>query len=358
VNNGLDKFEYIDRTAALTLGAPVDFEYDIYIGLSNTQAMNFFQRLTRAENALYTSMLSDKTQPPGSNENVFLSDLFGSPAIAGAISNYGWLGPSNKVASKDAWYCATHYVLGTGGVWDPDPDCPNGPPTDANGNVLLDGQGRPLFTNYRGVFTGTAFAIGNTLPITQVLPYVEGALVDLPNYANPYDTTSTNTPINVFIPHIPSQPGNGFEIPINAQRSQFIQTGSLDFTGVTITTNVDYIPQFDATSGALTGAQIAAVETQDFLGEVWPCFDPNTGDLLRVKMYTSTLDIQNWLDAHPGSRTACNIFVRMSPYNNYPDYIWSNANGVLLSVNPGAGGGPSRVADATLYNPGLLTQTQ
>jgi hypothetical protein len=376
--NGLDKFEYIDRELATTLGAPVDFEYEILLPASNTQAMNSYQRLTRAESALYQSMLTDKTQVPGSNENVFLTDLFGSPAIntftspAGLCAGLGaacWTGAvdANKkpIPGKDVWYCITQKT--------PDPDCPNenwwvpyfgagsgaaGPVTDAAGRELLDGAGRPLFTNYHGAFTGTAYTIQNTIPITQALPYVQGALLALPSYANPYDMTSTNTPINVFVPHIPSQPGNGFEIPINAERSQFIQTGSLDFSGVTVTTNIDYIPQYDATSGALTGAQIAAVETQDFLGEVWPCVDQNTGDILRVKMYTSVLDIQNWLDTHPGSRSACNIFVRMSPYNNYPDYIWSNANGVLMAINPGAGGGPARVADATLFNPGLLTQTQ
>jgi hypothetical protein len=75
-------------------------------------------------------------------------------------------------------------------------------------------------------------------------------------------------------------------------------------------------------------------------------------------MYSSSLDIQNWLDAHPGSRASCNIFVRMSPYNNYPDYIWSTTNGVLLGINPSAGAGPPRVSDVTLFDPGLLTQTQ
>jgi hypothetical protein len=370
LNNGLDKFEYIDRSQVTTLGSPVDFEYEVLITSMNTQQMNFFQRLTRAESALYTSMLTaDSTgsktgQVPGSNENVNISDLFGAPAIANFfVGNGFWSGASDAngdpIPGKDVWYCISQTK--------PDADCPNenawfggkaGPITDAAGNPLVDGQGRPLFTNYHGVFTGTAFSIGNTLPFQQTLPYAMGALVNLPSYANPYDLTSTNTPISVFVPHQVSQPGEGFEIPINAQRSQFIQTGSLDFSGVTITTNIDYIPVHDPMTGALSGAQIAAVETQDFLGEVWPCVDANTGDILRVKMYSSTLDIQNWLDAHPGSRTACNIFVRMSPYNNYPDYIWSTTNGVLLGINPGAGGGPPRVSDVTLFNPGLLTQTQ
>jgi hypothetical protein len=75
-------------------------------------------------------------------------------------------------------------------------------------------------------------------------------------------------------------------------------------------------------------------------------------------MYSSSLDIVSWLARHPGAQTACNIFIRYSPYNNYPDYITSVANGVLLSVNRGAGDGPSRIGDATLFNAGLLTQTQ
>ena len=69
------------------------------------------------------------------------------------------------------------------------------------------------------------------------MPFIDSALLELPSYANPYDTTSKNTPISVLVPHIPNQPGNGFEIPINAERSQFVQTGSLDFTGVTVTTS-------------------------------------------------------------------------------------------------------------------------
>ncbi len=353
LNNGLDKFEYVDRTQAVALGAPVDFEYDTLITSSNTQQMNAYQRLTRAEAGLYTSMLQDKTKPPGSNENVNISDLFGAPAIVNYFVGNGIWGAAadssgNPVPGKDVWYCLTTVPT--------DPQCPNGAPKDSQGNMLVDGQGRPLFTNYHGIFTGTAFSIGQSLPITQTLPNVQGALVALPNYANPYDLTTKNTPLSVFVPHVFSQPQNGFEIPINAQRSQFIQTGSLDFSGVTITTNIDYLPSYDM-NGNLNGGTIAAVETQDFLGEVWPCVDPATGDILRVKMYSSVLDIQNWLDEHPGARTACNIFVRQSPYNNYPDYIWSTTNGVLLSINPGAGGGPSRVSDVTLFNPGLLTQT-
>jgi hypothetical protein len=357
LNNGLDKFEYVDRTNAQTLGAPLDFEYDILLTTSNTQDNNFYQRLSRAESALYTSMItadstgSKKGTVPGANENVFLSDLFGAPAIHNAISSGLATDASGNLLPQDdgtGWYCVSHV----------DPACPAGPPTDRNGNMLVDGEGRPLFFNYHGIWAGTAFSIGSVIPVTQTLPYIASAILALPSYANPYDLTSTNTPLTTITPWLPYQPGNGFNIPINGQRNQFVQTGSLDFSGVTITTNVDYLPINDPDSGALTGATIAAVETQDFLGEVFPCVDPATSDILRVKMYSSSLDIVNWLEAHPGAQAACNIFIRYSPYDNYPDYITSVTNGVLVSVNPGAGSGASRIADATIFNPGLLTQTQ
>ena len=365
LENGIDRFEYIDRSNAIALKNPIDFSYDILLNSSNVQDENYFQRLTRAESALYTSQLgatadtgpgvtplptSKKTDPPGSNENVNLSDLFGAPAIV----NAGFCSTPSANPAKDAFYCCTTPN---------DADCTAAhatPPTDSSGNMLVDGQGRPLFTNYQGVWTGTAFSIGSTLPITGLNTPIASAYVAVPSYSNgPYKTTgATNTPVNTIVPYVPYSATNGLEIPINAQRTQFIETGSLDFSGVTITTNVDFLPQFDSTTGALNGGTIAGVETQDFLGEVWPCVDPASGDILRVKMYSSVLTIQDWLDAHPGAQAACNIFIRYSPYDNYPDYVVSTINGVWLSVNPGAAGGPSRIGDATLFNPALLTQTQ
>ena len=363
--NGVDKFEYVDRSNAATLGAPLDFEYDILLYSSNVQNFNYYQRLSRAESGLYTSMLgavgatnypaTTKADVPGSNENVNLSDLFGSPAIANAtppFSSGAADSMGNPIPGKDAWYCAV--------TTPQDPDCPNGPPTDSSGNMLVDGAGRPLFTNYHGVFTGTAFSIGSVLPEQTSLPFIASMILQLPSYANPYDLTTMSTPLQTIVPWTPFQPGNGFEIPINGQRMQFVETGSLDFSGVTITTNVDYLPVYEMTDAGTqqeVGATIAAVETQDFLGEVWPCVDPVTHDILRVKMYSSVLGIVGWLQQHPGAQAACDINIRYSPYDNYPDIITSLANGVMINVNPGAAGGPGRVGDATLFNPGLLTQT-
>lgn len=396
LNNGLDKFEYVDRSQALVNGAPTDFEYDVLLLSSNVQDNNYYQRLTRAENALYTSMLGSipqniggaKTDPPGSNANVFLSDLFGAPGLGYYINNGLWGdaldATGTPIPGKDGYYCTTTLfpkncvgaacVPGClGASCEPDPECTQSNPVNAPGGqplnqppralglpgapALLDGQGQLMLTNYPGIFRGTAWTLGNSLPINQTLPYIASALIDVPSYDNPYDTTSNNTVNTTLVPWIPYQSGNGFEIPINAERSQFIQTGSLDFTGVTITTNIDYLPETDATTGKQS-AKIVAVETQDFLGEVVLCTDPESLDILRVKMYGSVLDILSWFDTHPQARAACGIYVRNSPYNNYADVVTSTINGITLGINPGAGGGPARISDATLFLPSLLTQTQ
>jgi hypothetical protein len=83
---------------------------------------------------------------------------------------------------------------------------------------------------------------------------------------------------------------------------------------------------------------------------VFVCQDPNpnSGDLLHVRIYDSGQTILDWLANHPGAQAACDIVVRYSPYNNYPDYITSRANGVKINISQGYGFG--RVDDVTLYN--------
>ena len=95
---------------------------------------------------------------------------------------------------------------------------------------------------------------------------------------------------------------------------------------------------------------VQAVETIDFLGDVFLCQDPVTGDLLRTRMYGSVQSLLDWIDGHPGVYDACGLLVRYSPYNNFPDYIISRTNGVIVGVTPG--GGYGRVNDATLFTPG------
>ena len=54
-------------------------------------------------------------------------------------------------------------------------------------------------------------------------------------------------------------------------------------------------------------------------------------------MYTPVQDIVNWIANHPTAQTNCSIVIRYSPFDNYPDYITSVANGVTADIDPGRG---------------------
>ena len=127
---------------------------------------------------------------------------------------------------------------------------------------------------------------------------------------DPTDPTFA-TPIYAFVPWLPSQPGVGFSIPANGSSNLEVQTAQLDFTGNLETYLVDYVPYADTAQtscaypapGAMNGGcnkgftcqggacvasdntiEIRAIEAHDFLGEVFPCQDPQTGDVLHVRM--------------------------------------------------------------------------
>jgi hypothetical protein len=67
-------------------------------------------------------------------------------------------------------------------------------------------------------------------------------------------------------------------------------------------------------------------------------------------MYTSAESIIDWIRTHPRAQDACQLIVRYSPYDNYPDYIQSTTAGVRLGIEQGAGYG--RVSDVTVFAPG------
>lgn len=197
------------------------------------------------------------------------------------------------------------------------------------------------------------------------------------------------TPIYAYVPWAPNMPGVGFPIPTNGSSNLQVQTAELDFEGNLETYEVKYVPYRDlkqtacgygqtcspgftcSAEGACIASdntiEIRALEAHDFLGEVFPCQDPTTGDILHVRMYTSAATVLTWMAAHPGNpenlvsgnpsaQTACNIIVRYSPYDNYPDIITSLTNGVSMNTNQGQGFG--RIVDATLFNPLYETITQ
>ena len=93
-----------------------------------------------------------------------------------------------------------------------------------------------------------------------------------------------------------------------------------------------------------------AVETTDFLGNVFLCQDAATSDLLFVRMYSPVSAVLQWFQDHPGSYSACQMIIRYSPFGNYADYITSLTAGVRLGITQG--GGYGRVVDVTLFQPG------
>jgi hypothetical protein len=320
---------------------------------------------------------------------MLLSNIFGSPAIgalgytdasdangkpipvcatAAGCTAYDPCNPSTPAASvmKTAYYCANHN----------DADCvdvngyPIGPPLDNKGNILTRENGKPLLDGYCGAFGATAFALNGAndaslLKIISTDDITQTAKIEVPNFANPYDMTSANTPITVLAPWRPKTEGVGFPVAYSGTQDVFVETAQLDFTGQVVTPVVDYLPVQVTPKGggaAYTAAQIIGVETEDFLGDVFLCADPvsranNIGlgstspaDLLYAHMYTSVQTILDWIAAHPGAQDACGLIVRYSPFNNYPDYVQSSVYGVRLGIEQSAGYG--RVSQVTVFSPG------
>ena len=280
---------------------------------------------------------------------------------------------------KSAYYCATHI----------DADCAYTAPLNPDGSIISRANGAPLLSGYCGIWNPTQFALGSMnmqftsadiSPVNQ--QYEEEAEMIIPNLANPYDPTTAVTNINVLVPWLPVEEGVGFAVPSTGQTNVFVQTGQLDFSGQVIVPVIDYLPYTigPATSdggsptvngpltacpsplpaGTTCNAQIQAIESGDFLGDVFLCYDTVTqanragtgqpGDVLNAHMYTSAQEILNWIADHPQAQANCNLIVRYSPFDNYPDYITSLANGVTVDIDQGEGLG--RVVDLTLFVPG------
>ncbi len=330
--------EYVDRRFASKSQDPMDvvFSADVKNGIFN--GYEFSREIYRGETGLYAAVLENKADGYGQENTALLTNLFGSPVLAAGWHDSGF---------RTAYYCATHM----------DPDLCDGQlaPHDALGKMLVSDDGKAILAPYPGAFGRSVFALGNTpIKVMKTFPEIESALVSVPLRKSPYDPASkAPTSLDLLIPWTPKQPGIGFPIAVNGTFDKFISTSQLDFSGTTISANVDYDIAIDPNSmqpdknGAL---ELKAVETVDFLGEVFLCRDGATGDLLRVRMYTPAAEVLDWLEGHPGQYDKCGIIVRYSPYGNYPDFITSLANGVRLGITQGGGFG--RVVDVTLFVPG------
>jgi len=360
--NQFDKAEYVERDFMdQTHPLPMDFEYGTDVKVGNQRYANWFTKLEREEKSLYVTMQTSKSDLPGKENNLQVTNLFGSPLIASQYISAGTDAAGKP--GKSAWACATRadatgkpLPAATAAAMDALCNDANGdvmsPPTDAAGNPLLDSKGRAYFWLYKGAFpdTPTIYHYGSkTITVEEENINAGAAKISLPNYADPYDQTSQSTAYEVLVPWFPKRAVTGFNLPLSGTRDKFIQTAQLDFSGITTTILVDYDYVRDDAGKATNVGKVLAMETQDFLGKAFLC--SSGGDYLTAEMYTSVGTILDWIDAHPGSQDACGLIVRYSPFNNYPDFISSLTNGVRAAISQGAGFG--RVVDVVLFDPAL-----
>ena len=335
---GAERFEYIDRRFVSEGNPPFNVEYHAQIQSGNQQYVNYKKRFERGEKTIYRAMSTNKSAPLGVEENWFFSNIVGSVVLKNSFSAAS--------ETKDALFCATNLDTECTDV-----DPTNQPPKDKAGAIRKDSKGRPLLQRYPGAFGETAFTLGTShIKIEETLQNLQNAWVSVPSFANPYaanDSTQQPTMLQVLTNWKPKQPQEGFPIPVNGTRSRFYSATSLDFTGESTTFNFDYEDDL-AKPGY---AKLLAAETFDFLGDVFLCKDPISGDLLSVKMYDSMADILDWIQTHPNSQDNCGIIIQYSPFNNYPDYVAALPVGMLLKVNSGSGFG--RVGHVETFVPGL-----
>jgi hypothetical protein len=371
-----EQAEYIERQYSqdpdpANANIPLDFVFsaDVIHGIMN--GYDFSKYLYRGEHALYQSMIDEtdnNVHQIASQDNALLTNMFGSPVIRAGWADH----TADSGAKYTAYYCATNN--------DPVPCAGQVAPLDANGKVLMDYTGtQPFLAAYPGAFTGaaTAFTLGGgvnpsvPVPVTFVkgsgdtgtgtFQSIQAAYVQIPLHQNPYDLTSAPqlgggpTAASALVDWVPKQPGIGFPLAQDGQREQLIETAAMDFSGEQITANIDYDFQLDATGNPTTKILFLAVETTDFLGDIFVCQDPNTKDLLTARMYTSVSTVLQWIAAHPTAYSTCQLVMQYSPYENYLDYVNSLANGVRLSSTQG--GGYGRIVDGTLFDPTLPNNT-
>ncbi len=351
--------EYVDRRFASKTVDPTDLVItaDVKNGIFNSY--NFSRDILRGETALYASMLEDQSHGIGEENTALLTNMFGSP-----ILQKGWKDIPDPAAPSGpplatAYYCATTLDKVKCSVTSAGTTTTYTPPLDAKGNVILDETGRPLLQPYKGAFgiARTSWTLGTT-PVTvgKTLDTIQQAVVRIPLHKDPYDQTSdppAGAPLlSILVPWVPKQPGIGFPVALTGTRDKFIETYQLDLSGTTISANIDYDVVLDQNGNPSKTGDIIfkAVETTDFLGNVFLCKDDVSKDLLAVEMYTPVAVILDWLSAHPGTYQSCGLIIRYSPYGNYADFITSLTNGVRLGITQGGGFG--RVVDVTIFTPG------
>jgi hypothetical protein len=351
--------EYIDRNAVSQGIPPLDIRITADILHSIMNDFFFSRQLYRGETALYTAMAGGSTNALGQDNNVFLTNVFGSPLLKGLyVDPSTRTDPSTgKAFTQNAYFCATNI---TPPAADPATDpCGNARAPTSGGKPIYNDDGTLLLAPYEGAFEGTAFTVGQSSPITPLMvsPLIQAAYVEVPVYKSPYDPMSgLMTPVRKLIPWLPQGADVGFPVAINGSQDKWIETFQVDFSGVEVSANVDYQM---VTKGQSKSLQVMAVETTDFLGETFLCSDPNADPqdedaILRVRMYTAASAITGWFARHSDANTSCGMIYQYSEFGNYLDHVTSTTNGIRLDINPG--GGQGRVVGVTFYDPNAANQ--
>jgi hypothetical protein len=370
-----EQMEYVDRRFVCADSTPahpdndctnaqpptdIIFSADVLDGIMN--GYDFTRYLYRGETALYRALQepdpASTTMPPatyaiGRASNLLLTNLAGSPVLANwpsyqcAITNAGpdYVAPNGvdyPTATPEEVAACQHMTA---------------PYDSRTGQLLIDADGNPIFSAYSLAFPDSTGLIQSPLQLgsanlsvttgtgvtAEQLEFEAEALVTVP--------TLDGSTVTTLLPYLPQQPSVGFPVMVNADYDQWVATAQIDFTGVTISAVVDFV-QNPPPSG--TPNQILAVESTDFLGDLFLCYDAATGDLLTTRMYDNVARILDWLNAHPNAyfgsdSSECNLIVRWSPYDNYVDLIETTTNGVRIDTTQGGGFG--RVVGAQVYYP-------
>ncbi len=353
---GFETGEYVFRNQVNSLKQPPT-ALVITTNLTTSVVNNFtFDRYNfRGETALYTALRTNPADGLGA-EPLYLTNIVGSPVLQSIVSSNcpNPAPPAPPLTFSQLAACEYACAINT------DPNQCGGyiPPTDPF-------TGESILKPYAAAFGASPLNIAAngytvTSPMTvQTTDYelINSALVTLPIWTNPFDPTSATAKdktISVLLPYHPKGANIGFPITLDGSRDKFYNTYSVDFDGDGLQGNVDfeYVGATTADGGVTSNLVIRAVETQQFTGLVFPCFDSGSGDLLAVRMYTQAADILSWIASHPASVSNCGVEIKYSPYANFADYISFNLNGVRLGLNAGFGG--SVVSDGTLFDPNVV----
>ena len=362
-----ERGEYVDRATETPGQGLTDVEIVADILNGTVLSYQFFRSIYRGEAAVYQAVTQDAANLalPGKEESGVTTNIYGSPVLSGNWTDHAAKDAMGMpLTPRSAYYCAStpwktldQYtqihdecegnLAPADPSYTPDPKDKKAPP-----KLPLLENGVPLLAPYPNAFSaGSPFSLdpatqgAGDLKIIQENPDTRTAVVEVPIPVN-------NSSVQVILPYAPSRPGFGWPYPASGTRDQVVQAGIFEFGGTTLTGNMFYnlVPE-KGKDGMPTGNKVVrlqAVVSNDYLGDVFVCIEGTS--ILRAKMYDPVLPILEWLDAHPAAYSDCGIIVRYSVFDNFPDYIISQTNGVVLSTTQGAGFG--RINNLMLFTPG------